>query len=59
MLETIILLFGILAVLSVWPLTKLIDRYTERTDAEDWRRVQEETRTKGVVVGQLRELLKR
>lgn len=59
MFEKVVLCVGVIALLSVWPVSKLLEYYTERLDEEDWRNVQEEAKTKPVVVGQLRELLKR
>lgn len=58
-LERVILGFGVIVLISAWPLSKLIEQYTDRLDEEDWRKVQEEAKTKPVLVGQLRDLLNR
>lgn len=39
--------FGILALVVIGPVDRFIERRTNRTYEEAWRRVQEETKTKG------------
>ena len=60
MLDNFIILIGfVIALFIVGPLGWVIDRRTERTYKEAWEKVQEQTRTKGVAVGELAKLLGR
>jgi hypothetical protein len=51
-------ILGAAAVLSVWPVSRLIEWYVNRTDEQDWLAVREEARHKPTLVGSLRDLLK-
>jgi len=51
-------LLGPLAVVSAWLLGKLVVCYVKFTDAKDWHEVQEEAKTKAILVGSLRALRK-
>jgi hypothetical protein len=52
------LFVGPIAVGSAWLLGQLVVCYVKFTDAKDWREVQEQARTKGILVGSLRALRK-
>lgn len=57
--DKIILICSVVAAIGAWPLGLLMEDHAERTYAEMWRKVQEQTRTKGVAVGELAKFLGR
>lgn len=55
-----VLASGVIGILlAMYPLSRIIERYLEYRQDQDWREIQEITKQKGVAVGDLAKLLGR